>query len=137
MRKKIRMILSVSICVLVAVLLMNAAWAFSPSQGKSFFYVQESGITVEDTLTSEEVRVVKEVLWGKIKWPQWLYGYPACGFGKAFAIELDGTYYMPAWDSCGMIAVCGSDSEVIRYINVTQRQKAILEEMIVAQDMLN
>ena len=136
MGKKNKIMLSVFLLVLVANVLLSAAWVFWPSEGKAIFYLQETGVTVENPLTYMEAVQVKQILYGKIRWPEWIYGYPACGYGKIFAINLDGTYYMPAWDSCGMVAVWDSDRDVYRYINVTQRQIAILEQMIVAQETM-
>ena len=132
MSKKNKMILLISLCVMVAVLLLCAIWIFVPSEGKVIFHVQETGITVEDALSYREMVTVKWILCGKIRWPEWIYGYPACGFGTICAIVLDDTYYMPAWDSCGMLGVMDSTSDEGKctYINITDRQKDILNQII-------
>lgn len=128
---KKRKILCILLCVVATVLLMRFIWIHTPSEGTVVYHEQETGVTVEDALTTEEMLAVKRILWGKIQWPESLYGYPACGFGSIYAIILDGTYYMPAWDACGMIGVqdAASDGEC-RYINITRRQKQILDQII-------
>lgn len=132
MGKKNKCIWCILLCLLVAVLLLRTISIYVPSVGMVVFHMPETGITVEDPLTNSEMLAVKKILWGRIRWPQSLYGYPACGFGDIYAIILDGVYYMPAWDSCGMIAV--KDRNVAdapcRYINISEKQKTILDEII-------
>lgn len=132
MSKKKKIVLLVLLCMMVAVLLLRTVWIYVPSEGKVIYHVQETGITIEDSLSYEEMVEVKRILWGKIRWPESIYGYPACGFGKIYAIILDGTYYMPAWDSCGMIGVqdCDSADDTCTYINISDRQKVLLDEII-------
>lgn len=132
-KKRIFLILT---CIITAILVLRLVWIYTPSEGKVIYHVQETGVTIEDTLSYEETVAVKKILWGKIQWPEWIYGYPACGFGKIFAVVLDGKIYMPAWDSCGMLAVreLASGNGDCSYVNITQRQKAILEEIITSRD---
>ena len=132
MGKKKKVVILILVCVIAAVLLLRSIWIYAPSEGTVIYHVQETGVTIEDPLSDEEMAAVKKILWGKIRWPKWLYGYPACGFGSIYAIILDGTCYMPAWDSCGMIGVgdTTSDDGELTYINITRRQKEILDEII-------
>lgn len=137
MSKKKKKALLILFCAMAAVLLLRFAWIYTPSEGTVVYHVQETDVTVEEVLSAEEIIAVKRVLWGKIQWPRSLYGYPACGFGSIYAIILDGTYYMPAWDSCGMIGVQDSNSDgACRYINITQRQKQILDQIISSRGSL-
>lgn len=130
MKKKIALWVLVGIAA--AVLLLRAVWIHIPCEGTVVYYVQETGVTVEERLTPEETAAVRKALFGKIRWSEELYGYPACGFGSIYAVILDGVCYMPAWDSCGMVAVkdTASDDGAISYINVTQNQKAVFDEII-------
>lgn len=131
MSKK-RKIVAIVLIALTVALLLRIAWIYMPSEGTVTYYDQESGVTIEDELTREEIIAVKKILWGKIRWPEWLYGYPACGFGNIFSVTLNGTCYMPAWDSCGMMCAkdVSSDDDNRTYINISERQKNILEEII-------
>ena len=132
MGKKQKIIWCILLCLLVTVLILRTISVHIPSEGLVVFYVPETGITVEAPLTKAEMVEVKKILWGRIRWPESLYGYPACGFGDIYAIILDGVYYMPAWDSCGMIGVQerGPADAPCRYINITEKQKAILDGII-------
>ena len=132
MGKKKKIIWCILLCVFVTVLLLRTISICVPSQGMVVFHMPETGVTVEDPLTKAEMVAVKKILWGRIRWPESLYGYPACGFGDLYAIVLDGVSYMPAWDSCGMIAVNDRDTAdaPCRYINITEKQKEILDEII-------
>ena len=118
--------------VIAAILLLRLVWVYTPSEAEVYFHVQETGITIEDHLSYEETVAVKKVLFGQIQWPEWLYGYPACGYGKIFAICMNGKYYMPSWDSCGMLAVMDASGEdnTCTYMNLSQRQIEILDEII-------
>lgn len=123
-------------CMTAAVLVLRLVWIYSPSEGKAVVLVQETGVTIEEPLSREETVAVKKILWGKIRWPEWFYGYPACGFGNIYAIVLDGKLYMPAWDSCGMLVVqdLAAEDGTYTYIDITQRQKSIFEEIIVSKN---
>ena len=127
-RKKIYILL----IILAVLLLHRIAWIYWPSQGEVTFLNQQTGETVRDSLTGEETVAVKKILYGHIRWPEWLYGYPACGFGKSFSITLNGTCYMPAWDSCGMVAAEGA-SGICKYMNVTDQEKEILTDIITSR----
>ena len=128
---KRKWVLRLLVCV-AAILLLRFIWIYMPSQGTVTFHDQDKGVTIETELTREEMVAVKKILWGKVKWPEGLYGYPACGFGDIYSITLNGTCYMPAWDSCGMI--CARDASFDdghrSYINISLRQKQILDEII-------
>lgn len=118
--------------VLAALMLHRFAWIYWPSQGEVTFHVQETGETTRETLTSEETMEVKKLLAGHIRWPEWLYGYPACGFGEMFSITIDGVCYMPAWDGCTMVAV----KDILgtcKYMDVTEQDKEILVEIITSR----
>ena len=129
MRKRWKWII---IC-LAALLLCRFAWIFWPSKAVTTFYIPETKETVQEVLTYQEAVAVKKALFFHVRWPEWLYGYPACGFGEMFSITIDGVCYMPAWDSCEMVAVRGLFVGR-KYINVTQQQKEMLEEIITGID---
>jgi len=120
------------ILVLAALLLHRVVWIYWPSQGEVTYYEQETGETIRSTLTYEETVEVKKILSGHIRWPQWLYGYPACGFGEMFSITINGACYMPAWDGCEMVAVEGILG-ICKYMDVTEQQKEMLVEIITAR----
>lgn len=125
MRKGLKWI----ILCLVVLLFWRIAWIYWPSEGEVTFHNQETEETIRETLTYEETVEVKKLLAGHIRWPEWLYGYPACGFGSAFSITIDGTCYMPAWDGCTMVAVKDMPG-TCKYMDVTEREKEILVEII-------
>ena len=121
------------IICLVAVLLCRIGWLFWPSNAETSFYVQETGEMVHETLSYQEALTVKMALSFHIRWPEWIYGYPACGFDEMFSVTIDGICYMPAWDGCEMVAVRGLFVGK-KYINVTPQQKELLNAIITGID---
>ena len=115
--------------VLAVLVLYRFAWIYWPSRGEVAFHVQETGENIRAPLTREEVITVKKIFSGHIRWPELLYGYPACGFGDIFSITIDGVCYMPAWDSCGMVATEGWLG-VCKYMDITEEEKEILVAII-------
>ena len=114
-------------CAIIAVFLLRVVWIYMPSMGTVTFMDPETGVTIEEALTREEVIAVKKILWGRIHWPEWLYGYPACAFDSNFSVVINGRCYMPAW-CCGMVAV--EENGDCRFMNVTEKQCEILQEII-------
>ena len=118
----------VLLCLIAAVLVVREVWVCSPSEGTVILRSEAQGLDIEDSMSKEEVMTAKRILWGRIRWPEWLYGSPACGFGRGYGFLLDGTLYMMAWDSCGTLCV-KADSGAYSYINISEPQKASLKKM--------
>ena len=131
MRKK-RKIIWILLLILCVVVIQRIGWIYWPSQGEVTFYVPETGETIRDSMTREEIIAAKKILVGHIRWPQWFYGYPACGFSNIFSITIDGVCYMPAWDGCEMVAVSRSFN-TYKYMDVTQEEIQFLEQIIAAR----
>ena len=123
------------VCVITAVVLVHVAGIYAPSDGKILYEIKGTGIAQEDTLSEEEIVKMKTILWRKIRWPESLYGYPACGFNREFAIILDGTRYVLAWDGCGVICVEGTGINAGRsfYISITKAEREIIADMFHAR----
>lgn len=117
------------ILCLAVLMLCRIGWIYWPSQGELTFHIQETGETIREPLTREEIITVKKIVSGHIRWSELLYGYPACGFGDIFSITIDGVCYMPAWDSCGTVAVEGRLG-VCKYMDISEEEKEILVDMI-------
>ena len=130
---KKKIVLLICVCAFALAMLAGMVWIYLPSEASVVFYDPDLDVTIQENLSREETLQVKKILFGKIPWPEWLYGYPACGFGSMYAVVLDGMYYMPAWDSCGMVVVKNVSGD-LAYINVNQHQKGILEEIIHSGD---
>lgn len=121
------------ILIVLAVLALHRfAWIYWPSRGEVKLYVSETGKTIRDPLTREELLTVKKILSGHLRWSELLYGYPACGFGNNFSITIDGVCYMPAWDSCGMVAVDGVFGGC-KYMDLTEQEIETLVEIITSR----
>lgn len=112
--------------VLAILLFVRFVWIQTPSQGTAILRTDTDNI--ESPMTPEEVKTAKRILWGRIPWPEWLIGYPACGFGKVYGFTLDDTLYMMSWDGCGTL--CVEDEEGKNYfINLFGFQRNALQEM--------
>ena len=132
---KIKKTAIVVFCLIAVILVIRLVWVYSPSEGTVILRVEEQGIDIEDSMTEEELRTAKRILFGTIRCPEWLYGYPACGFGKVYGFVLDGTLYMMSWDSCGTLLV-EDDSGNNYYIDITETQRVTLQEMFDSREAL-
>jgi hypothetical protein len=127
MRKK-RKIIWILLLILCVVVIQRIGWIYWPSQGEVTFYVPETGETIRDSMTREEIIAAKKILVGHIRWPQLLYGYPACYYEREFSITIDGVCYMPA-KCCDMVVAEDSFGNR-KYMNVSDSELNVLTEMI-------
>lgn len=92
---------------------------------------ETTGIAVEETLSEDELVTVKKILWGKPRWPESLYGVPACGFSRKYAFVLDDTRYMMSFDRCGTL--CAEDfspgSSPQYYVDISDTDRQALQEI--------
>lgn len=128
-KRKIIWIVLIILCVLA---IQRVGWIYWPSQGEVTYLVSDTGEIIRDPMTREEIITVKKILSGHIRWPELLYGYPACGFGDIFSVTIDGVCYMPCWDSCSMVAVEGQLG-TCKYIDIPKEEKEILVEIIISR----
>ena len=130
MISKKKSILCLLACGIAAVLFLRVAAVYAPSEG-TIILESNAGVSLEEPLSDEELVTVKKILWGKIKWPESLYGIPACGFAKSYSLMIDGTRYMMAMDSCG--TRCVEEADTFCYINISDSQKNALQEMFTSR----
>lgn len=135
MSRKKKIILVLLLCIAAAALIQRFFYIHGPSQGTVIFD-DFAGNAFEEPLSKEEMIAVKKILWGKIPWPESLYGIPACGFGKSCSIILNDTRYMVAWDSCGTLCVenAFSDTGKSFYLNISGAEREIIDAIFDAHE---
>jgi len=118
------------LAILLVIVLVRAVYVYIPAQAVIVFD-DYAGTSFEEPLTNTEVRAFRKAVWGKLPLPEWLTGIPACGFGKGLSIVMGNKRYMLAWDSCGTLCVMDavSDSEDYHYLEISDRQRAVIKEM--------
>lgn len=115
----------VAIAAITVILFLKVLMVYIPTSATVIFDDYQ-GTAFEEPLTREETIAVKKILMGKIRWPEMIYGIPACGFSRSYAIEIDGVRYMLAWDSCGVL--CAESSQASKsYINISDSERDIME----------
>ena len=131
-RKKFLLII---MCVAAIVLLHRFIYIHVPAEGTVVFKAEEQEIYIEESLSDDEVVAVKKILWGKIRWSESLYGYPACGFYQEYAVIIGDVRYMLALDSCGTLCVESADvgSGSRFYMDISDAERDIFEEIFMSR----
>jgi hypothetical protein len=116
------------VCVVLVLVVLIAALSgcmpifHSSTTGRVIYGL--NGISLDETLTAEEVRAVKWILNGKIPEPLLVGGY-ACGFNEDVAFVIGDTTYYLAQDDCNYV----QDASTGRYIKISKKGRKVLDDI--------
>ena len=122
MKKKIVIIISILICVVLFAVNLSTVFIFGNKVTARYIYGDKNIVT---ELSEEDAKIVTKILNGK---HVSIFLLPACGFDENVAVIINGKTFCIACDACGTVYLKEHNGYIILDDNENEQIRNILSE---------